>query len=189
MADPDGARLAAITRRESLAADPGWARLAANQKWTRMVTDILWTSMAVNPCSIFLVDNGRVLQHAGRNQQVHGHSKLIFPANFNLSSHPSVPKLTRLFNVSGVPGVKIPGSYDLCITTTSFSSKHGDHSCYEGICSFCTSSTGTKSSCFWRSELCVPKLGCSSLTNSESTGWHARPRIQGFLGLSSPLLA
>ncbi|OAX36410.1 hypothetical protein K503DRAFT_301447 [Rhizopogon vinicolor AM-OR11-026] len=155
-ADPGRESLAADPGRASLATDPGRARLAADKGCmglaaiqyylARLVANILWSSMAVNTCRIFLADNGRILQHTGRNQQGHGCPRGV-PTS-NSSSYSNLQRLTGFLVISSILGIEIPGPSKLCTTTAVFSTKCGDHPCYEGLHKFCEGCTGTKSMCF-----------------------------------------
>src|SRR5258707_14073133 len=109
--------------------------------------------MAVNTCRIFLADNGRILQHSGRNQQGHCCPRSVPTSNF--SSHPNLQRPTRFLDISSILGIKIHGLSKLCTTTTCFSIKCRDHPCYEDLHKFCKGCTGTKSMCFSCTELCM----------------------------------
>jgi hypothetical protein len=94
--------------------------------------------MAVDPCGVYLGDDGRLLEHAGNNQRVRNHPAIAFIASF--SSAPEVQELTRFLDVSGIPGVKAPGSFHLYIPTRL--PGHRGHPCYDRIHDFRNRSTG-----------------------------------------------
>jgi hypothetical protein len=84
--------------------------------------------LAVDPFGVHFGDFGRILEYVRGNQGVHPRI-----ATAGLSDNMAAQELTGLFDVSGVLGIKVSGSFHLCITESS-PTRHGYHTRYESLC-------------------------------------------------------
>ncbi|KAG0695011.1 hypothetical protein DFH29DRAFT_1005844 [Suillus ampliporus] len=152
--------MAADPERESLAADPEWTRVAGNPGWARVAADPEWANLAAGPerGEWLQIPNGQwwLQTQGGREwlqtptgrdgcrpqlgktggrllQRLHGQQWKISQIHWKQSA--AVQELAGFLDVPGI-GIKGPGpgSFQLCITTGSLSTVHGDHPCYDSLC-------------------------------------------------------
>jgi hypothetical protein len=110
--------LAADQGRARLVADSTWAKMVADSVWARLVANTPWTDMAIHSCGVCLGDHRRILKHTASYERVYHFSRIAVTASF--SSSPTVQKLARFLDVSGVLGINAPISSPL-YTTRRFS--------------------------------------------------------------------
>jgi hypothetical protein len=84
------------------------------------------------------------------------------------SSYSAAQRLANLCDVSSIPGPKTPAPSSQ--VSSPIKLEHRAPPCYEGLCRFCKHSMGRKSIYFWCSEVCMSKLGLTSLGSSKTMG-------------------